>query len=85
MKLPVIRQISEYIEEHDPEDVSKAIDVLEHISQIRGLKDEELDTIGELISNMSGALSVAHDIKEGKPKNDALNDFMKRVMGSIDF
>lgn len=84
MKLPVIRHITEYIEDHDPDDVTKAIDVLEHVSQVRGMKDEELDTIGELISNMSGALSVAHDIKEGTPKNDALNNFMKRVMGSID-
>lgn len=84
MKLPVIRHIAEYIEEHSADDVSKAIDVLEHVSQVRGMKDQELDLIGELISNMSGALSVAHDIKEGVPKNDALNGFMKRVMGSID-
>lgn len=84
MKLPVIKHITEYIEQHDPEDVEKTLDVLEHVSQARGLKDEELDTIGELISNMSGALAVSQAIKDGTPKNDALNDFMKRVVGSID-
>jgi hypothetical protein len=48
------------------------------------LKDEELDVIGELISNMYGALEVHKMVKEGKDKKEALNDFMKRVLGSID-
>jgi hypothetical protein len=48
------------------------------------LKDEELEVIGELISNMYGALEVHKMVKEGKDKKTALNDFMKRVLGSID-
>lgn len=40
--------------------------------------------IGELISNMYGALEVDKMIKEGMDKKDALNAFMKRVMGAID-
>ena len=48
------------------------------------LKDEELDFIGELISNMYGALEVHKAIKAGDNKKDALNGFMQRVVGSID-
>ncbi|NVK84442.1 MAG: hypothetical protein HWE21_08975, partial [Cytophagia bacterium] len=46
--------------------------------------DEELDVIGELISNFYGAIEVNQSIKEGKPKKEALNEFMNRVVGSID-
>jgi hypothetical protein len=48
------------------------------------MKDEELDVIGELLSNMSAAIEVNKMIREGKSEREALNDFMKRVMGSID-
>jgi hypothetical protein len=33
---------------------------------------------------MYGALEVQKEIKSGKNQKDALNSFMKRVMGSID-
>jgi hypothetical protein len=84
MKLPIIKSLAGFIEEHDEDYVQEAIDVLEHISQVNGLKDEELDVIGELISNMYGSLEVKKMINEGKSTKDALNDFMKRVLGSID-
>jgi hypothetical protein len=84
MKLPVIRSITEYIEQHDISDVEKTLDVLEHVSQVRGLKDEERDTIGELMSNLSGAMEVSQMVQLGTPKTEALNTFMKRVLGSID-
>jgi hypothetical protein len=48
------------------------------------LKDEELDVIGELISNMYGAVEVHKMVKNGTDKKEALNTFMKRVLGSID-
>jgi len=48
------------------------------------LKDEELDVIGEIISNLYGALEVHKMVKEGMPQKEALNTFMKRVLGSID-
>ena len=51
---------------------------------LASLKDDELDVIGELISNMYGALEVHKMIKEGTPKKEALNAFMKRVLGAID-
>jgi hypothetical protein len=36
------------------------------------------------LSNLSGALEVHQAIKQGSEKKSALNDFMKRVQGSID-
>ena len=54
------------------------------MTEIPSLKDEELDVIGELISNMYGALEVQKLVKDGVDKKEALNTFMKRVLGSID-
>ena len=62
----------------------ETIDTLESLTEVPSLKDDELDVIGELISNMYGAIEVAKMIKEGVPKKEALNTFMKRVLGSID-
>jgi hypothetical protein len=84
MKLPVIKQLAKFIEENDVDFVAEAVLVLEAISEVPSLKDEELDVIGELISNMYGAIEVSHTIKTGASPSDALNGFMKRVLGSID-
>ncbi|MNG33069.1 hypothetical protein D3C84_1192260 [compost metagenome] len=54
------------------------------MTEISSLKDEELDVIGELISNMYGALEVHKMTQQGTDKKEALNTFMKRVLGSID-
>ncbi|GJM61790.1 DUF6952 family protein [Persicobacter diffluens] len=59
------------------------MEVLEHLTESENLKDEELDVIGELISNMSGALAVKKLTEEGKTEKEALNEFMKRMMESI--
>ena len=40
--------------------------------------------IGELLSNMYGALEVEKLIKAGTPQKEALNTFMQRVLGAID-
>lgn len=79
----MIKHIVEFIEQNDEDFVIEAIETLEHISQAKGLTDEELSVIGELLSNMSGAVAVAKDIKKGTEKKDALNKFMQRVMKSI--
>ncbi|MBK0370154.1 DUF6952 family protein [Flavobacterium agrisoli] len=84
MKLPVIKQLTQFIEENDQDYIIETIEVLEAMTEIPSLKDEELDVIGELISNMYGALEVHKMLKEGTDKKEALNAFMKRVMGSID-
>ena len=83
MKLPIIKQLTEFIENNDADYVIETIETLESITEVSSLKDEELDVIGELISNMYGALEVTKAIKEGTPKKEALNGFMKRVMGAI--
>lgn len=84
MKLPVIKHLTQFIEDNDKDYIVEAIEVLENLTELESLKDEELDIIGELISNMYGALEVQKLMKEGKDKKTALNDFMKRVLGSID-
>jgi hypothetical protein len=42
-----------------------------------------MDVIGELISNFYGALEVAKAIRSGEEKKAALNNFMQRVISSI--
>lgn len=84
MKLPVIKHLTQFIEENDQDYLIETIEVLEALTEIPSLKDEELDVIGELISNMYGALEVQKLIKDGVDKKEALNTFMKRVLGSID-
>ncbi|WP_299062070.1 hypothetical protein [uncultured Polaribacter sp.] len=84
MKLPVIKHLTTFIEENDQDYVLETIETLEALTEVPSLKDEELDVIGELISNMYGAVEVDKMIKEGTPKKEALNAFMKRVLGSID-
>lgn len=84
MKLPVIKHLTDFIENNDADFVLETIETLEALTEVPSLKDEELDVIGELISNMYGAIEVDKLIKEGVTKKDALNQFMKRVLGSID-
>jgi hypothetical protein len=84
MKLPVIKHLTNFIEENDQDYVLETIETLEALTEVSSLKDEELDVIGELISNMYGAIEVDKMVKEGTPKKEALNAFMKRVLGSID-
>lgn len=84
MKLPVIKNLVEFIEQNDEDFIHEAVEVLEHVSQAKGLKETELESIAELLSNMYGSLEVAKATKEGTSKKDALNGFMERVMGSID-
>ena len=84
MKLPVIKHLTQFVEDNDQDYLIEAIEVLEALTEVPSLKDEELDVIGELISNMYGALEVHKMIKGGMYKKEALNAFMKRVLGSID-
>ena len=84
MKLPVIKQLTQFIEENDQDYIIETIEVLEALTEVSSLKDEEIDVIGELISNMYGALEVHKLIKNGTDKKEALNSFMKRVLGAID-
>ncbi|WKK78798.2 DUF6952 family protein [Marivirga arenosa] len=84
MRLPIIKHVVEFIEKNDDDFVIETMEVLEDLIEAKGIKDEELEVIGELLSNFSGALEVRKEIKGGTPKKEALNGFMQRVMGSID-
>ncbi|TDT44937.1 hypothetical protein CLV90_2016 [Maribacter spongiicola] len=84
MRLPIIKLLTEFIEEKDSDYILETIETLEALTELPSLKDEELDVIGELISNMYGAIEVANSIQQGVPKKDAMNQFMQRVLGSID-
>ncbi|WP_407557717.1 DUF6952 family protein [Winogradskyella sp. 4-2091] len=84
MKLPVIKHLTQFIEDNDEDFVVETIETLEALTEVSSLKDEELDVIGELISNMYGAIEVNKMIQNGKPKKEAVNEFMQRVLGSID-
>lgn len=84
MKLPVIKHLNRFAQEHDADYIEETISVLEHLSELESLKDDELDHLGELISNLYGAVEVQKMIAAGTAEKDALNQFMQRVLGSID-
>mgnify|MGYP000897909118 FL=1 len=84
MKLPIIRHLTQFIEDNDQDYLVETIEVLESLTEVSSLSDEELDVLGELISNLYGALEVHKMIRQGTDKKEALNTFMKRVLGSID-
>ena len=84
MKLPVIKHVLGFVETHDQDWVVETIELLEYMTDLPSIKDEERDVIGELLSNFYGALEVHEAIKAGTPAKEALNQFMGRVLGSID-
>ena len=84
MRLPIIKHLTEFIAENDADFVEETVQTLESLAEVPSLKDEELDVIGELLSNLYGALEVQKEMDGGASQRDALNGFMKRVTGSID-
>jgi hypothetical protein len=83
MKIPIIKHLINFVEANDEDYIHETIEVLESLADVPTLKDEELEVIGELISNLYGAIEVNKEITDGTPKKEALNGFMKRVLGSI--
>ncbi|SFO14395.1 hypothetical protein SAMN04488519_10443 [Algoriphagus ornithinivorans] len=81
MKLPVIKTIQRTC---TPEQIEMALEVLENVSEAPSLKENEVDVIGELISNLCGALEVHEMVASGMSEKDAGNAFMKKVLSSID-
>lgn len=81
MRLPIIKHLVE--QDFDEDYFIETVDVLVSLADARGIKDGELDVIGELISNLEGAIDVKKQIKHGTPQKEALNDFMQRVMGTV--
>lgn len=81
MKIPVIRQ---FYQNQSEENLEKTLEVLESFCEFRGTTDEDLNVVGELITNICGALEVHNNVKNGMSDKDALNAFSQKVLGSID-
>ncbi|UOE41785.1 hypothetical protein MTP09_03890 [Chryseobacterium suipulveris] len=81
MKLPIIRQ---FYQTQTPENLEKALEVLESFSEFRGTTEEDLNVVGEMITDICGALEVHQNVKNGMSERDALNGFAQKVLGSID-
>lgn len=81
MKLPVIR----HLQRNNPTaQIENCIEVLESYCEYNRISDEELDIIGELITNLCGAMEVHKMIEDGMAERDAANAFAQKVLGSID-
>lgn len=81
MKLPIIKHFQK---NNDVQKLEHTIDVLESFSEHRSVKEEEMDVVGELITNIAGAIEMDKMVKDGMSEKDAANTFAKRVLGSID-
>ena len=82
MKLPIIKHLTQ--SDFIPNSYEEAVDVLIAYCEARGVKDEELDVIGEIISNLEGAIVVKNDIQNNNiPEREALNAFMRRVVNAV--
>jgi len=81
MKLPVIKHLQR---NNEVEKLESTIDVLESFTEHRSVSEEEMDVIGELLTNLCGAVEVHKMIEGGTPERDAANNFVKKVLGSID-
>jgi len=84
MRLPLIKHINAFIQKNDSDFIHETIDVLEHISESNSIRENEMEVIGELLSNLYGGIEVNKSIQNGKVEKEALNEFMQRVLGSID-
>lgn len=81
MKLPVIRHFQR---NNSTAQIENCIEVLESYTEYNRITDEEIDIIGELITNLCGAVEVHKMIEDGMPERDAANTFAQKVLGSID-
>ncbi|APU66956.1 DUF6952 family protein [Christiangramia flava] len=81
MKLPVIKHLQK---NNDSVKLENTIEVLENFTEHRSVTEEQMDVIGELITNLCGAVEVHKMIEDGVPEKDAPNHFAKKVLGSID-
>ena len=62
MRLPVIKHIIAFIENNDEDYIVETLETLEDLIDLESLRDEEIDVIGELLSNLSGAIEVYDDM-----------------------
>lgn len=81
MKLPVFKNLAKNV---SVEAMEQALEVLEVYADSPAVKDDEKEAIGEIISNICGAMEMKSMLDNGMSERDAANQFMQRVLGSID-
>lgn len=81
MKLPVFRNLQRKC---TVEEMESALNLLEVYAESPAVKEDEKDAIGEIISNICGAMEMKNMVDEGMSEREAANSFMQRVIGSID-
>jgi len=81
MKLPVIKHLQK---NNSAEALQNTIDVLESFTEHRSVTDTDMDVVGELITNLCGAVEMHQMIADGMSERDAANGFAQKVLGSID-
>jgi hypothetical protein len=81
MKLPVIKHLQRGASK---EQLEATLEVLEHFIDHRSVTDEETDVVGELITNICGAIEVHNNLEQGMSSSEAANSFAQKVLGSID-
>ncbi|MGB5942709.1 MAG: hypothetical protein WBG71_07490 [Leeuwenhoekiella sp.] len=81
MKLPVIKHLQK---NNDTTSLANTVDVLESFTEHRSCTDADMDVIGELITNICGAMEMHEMIAGGMSERDAANGFAQKVLGSID-
>lgn len=81
MKVPIIKHL---FQNNDAEKLENTLEVLESLSEARGITEEQMDVIGEFITNICGALEVHQLTASGMRSSDAINTFAKKVIGAID-
>ena len=81
MKLPVYKNLAKTASAEAREN---ALEVLEIYADSPAVKDDEREAIGEIISNICGAMEMKSMIDGGMSERDAANQFMQRVLSSID-
>ena len=81
MKLPVIKHLHKH---NEKDSLEKTIAVLESFSEHRSVTDQDMDVVGELITNLCGALEMHEMVSSGMSERDAANGFARKVLGAID-
>ena len=82
MKLPVFKNLSKNV---SVEAMEAALEVLEVYADSPAVKESEQEVIGEMISNICGAIEMKQMMEEeGMDERTAANTFMQRVMGCIE-
>ncbi len=82
MKLPVFKNLSKNV---SVEAMEAALEVLEVYADSPAVKESEQEVIGEMISNICGAIEMKQMMEEEEmDERTAANTFMQRVMGCIE-